>query len=308
MKAYLYLARAEARDIKFNPGLRRKVIKASANPAAAKKRKHKKNIGLYLKLRLGQGMSDGGDYGRMVEASQNYYGELIERYNWNDIIMNGSTVFKEKSAEIGYLFKKWAVALELGHIARNFRMENVVYQYHARQQGIWDRGFTVVPFLLNVYYKVLHYSPGKSLLRKPFSIDAVLSAGAGLYKGKYKENYDQEEINAFSNFHDYSDESKQTTFGFHAGVALEVNITSHWSLMVETRYRVVSFNQMYGQGIYYSTSRQYPYEGDLYYSTDEYYNRSFFNLGPTGDPRQTEQQAKLNLNGFSLNVGIRFNI
>jgi tetratricopeptide (TPR) repeat protein len=305
-KALRYLTLAETKNIKINPRLKRKVYNAVTNPRAAKRRKY--NAGLYLKLRLGQGMMDGGDYGRITEASQNYYGGLIERYNWDNITMSGGTVFKEQAAEIGYLFKKWGFALEWGRISRNFRVENAIYQYHARQEGIWDREFIAVPFLLNVYYRILHVSPGKSLFSKPFSIDAVILAGAGLYKGTYKENYDQQDIGAFSIFHDYSDESKQNTIGFHAGAAVEFNITSHWTLFVETRYRFVSFKNMYGRGVYTSSSSRFDYQGELYYVTDEYYNRSFFNLGPTGDLRHTEQKAELNLNGFSLNVGIRFNL
>lgn len=305
-KAYRYSVLAETRDIKINPRLKRRVEKAAADPAAAKRKK--RNIGLFLKLRLGPGLMDGGDFGRMVDNTRQYYGELIGRYNWNDITMTGGSVFKEKSAEMGYQFKRLAVAVELGQISSNFRVENAVYQYHAHQEGVWDCKFSAVPVLLNVYYKLLHYSPARSLFSKAMSIDAVLLAGAGIYKGKYSENYERENEEIYSPIRNFSDESKQNTWGFHAGAALEFNLWSHLSVFVESRYRYVSFDDMYGRGEYFGIASRYPYQGELYYVKDEYYNRSFFNLGPTGEIRYSDEKARLSLSGFSISFGIRLSI
>jgi len=304
-KAFYYSNLAEMNGIKVDAKLKAKIVNAFGKLESGKKKR--KKIGLYLKIRGGAGFLDGGDYNNFIESSRDYYGNLIEQYNWTDVSMTESPFFKEIGAEIGYSFNRFAVALELGYMSKNYRVENVIYQYHYHQEGRWDNTFVARPVLLNIYFKLLDYSFKKDSFHHPFSIKAYLTGGGGIYLGKHKEAYNQEETDRFSYVADFSQESTEKSFGFHIGATVDFNISPHWTVFVESRYRFVSFKNMSGNGIYGSSTSPMEYEGDLLYVTDEYYNRSWFNLGPTGNIRHSERKAELNLNGMTLHFGIKFN-
>jgi len=306
MKAYNYLIKAEAVGIKFKRRFRQNVILAASNPKSFQKRNSGR--GFFLGLHYGRGTMAGGNFGDMVDNATAYYTMKIEQFNWENISMKEDAAFTEWSATLGYGFKKWGFALETGRISKKFHVDNAVYDYHIHQEGTWDQTFSAVPVLFNVYYKLFRYAPGDAMFQKNISIDARLLVGAGWYKGRYSGNYDQNETPLPSFIHDFSDVSKQTSLGFHTGVSLNVNVSTRWSLILETRYRFVSFNQMKGKGAY--STDQYirlGYEGDLNYVTDKNNGPSFFDLGGGLLNRYIAQSARLNLDGFTMNVGIRYN-
>lgn len=301
-KAFYYSNLAEMNGVTMESKLKKKILKGFGRMERGGKIGPRKKIGVYVKLRGGAGFADGGDFERFIDASTRYYNDMIGRYNWTDVTLTESPFYKELGAEIGYTFKRFAVGLEVGSVSKNVRVENAVYQYHFRQTGLWENTLSARSILLNVYYKLLKSSPSA-----PPALNAYLTGGGGMYYGRLKEFYDQQETERFHYIKDFSNESTGNSLGFHVGAGIDWNISRSLSVSVEGRYRFVAFDGMRGTGEYGSSIPKYEYEGDLLYVTDEAYGRSWFNLGSTGEIRVSEREAELNLKGFSLYLGIQYN-
>ncbi|MGD8540305.1 MAG: outer membrane beta-barrel protein, partial [Candidatus Aminicenantes bacterium] len=120
----------------------------------------------------------------------------------------------------------------------------------------WDemstRTYTLraIPILLNLYYSI-------PLGNK---ISIILNLGSGYYFGSFERSSDYEggsEYEEESSYcldylyeYSYSGVEKETanaaTFGFHGGIGIDINLTSHIGLIIEARGRMVNFKDWEG--------------------------------------------------------------
>ena len=99
-KASEYIIRAESKDLKMDPKVKKKVVVAlQSYRLGGKKKKKTKGSGPYLKIYYGAGFLDSGDFDRMIEVSENYYENLIYTYNWQDVSTSTSFFFHELPRE-----------------------------------------------------------------------------------------------------------------------------------------------------------------------------------------------------------------
>ncbi len=249
------------------------------------KSKYKKG-GLYLKLYGGANVLNGGDFSHMIRNN--------ERNNENLLSTKKLPFYTDFGGELGYDFGRMGVAVEVGHISKNFyaiRDDNEFY-------GGWDHTFSAVPVLLNLYLKITQSS----------SINAYLTGGGGIYFGKYNEKWTWEYKTYENGIQIGAEKSTGKNLGFHLGATLEFNISKKILLFAQSRLRFVSFKHMVGNGQIYIDYLRYMtyYGGDLYYVSDTdgmssgFYFVSNINLNDAG------RKAVLKMNGLALTFGIKF--
>jgi hypothetical protein len=250
------------------------------------KSRYKKG-GLYLKLYGGANFLNGGDFSDLVRTT--------ERNNDDFLSTGKSPFYSDFGGELGYDFGKIALAVEVGRISRNFhavRDDDNLY-------GDWDCTFYTVPLLLNVYLKII-----KSSL-----FTACLTAGGGIYFGKYNENW-KWEYQAYENsFQTGIEKSSGKQVGFHLGGMVEFPISKNLNLFIQGRLRFVSIKNMDGKGQITIDHLSYVtyYGGDLYYvsaidgAPSDFYFVTDINENDAG------KRARLKMNGLALTCGIKFN-
>ncbi len=188
---------------------------------------------------------NGGDFSRLIETNELNNEDLSET--------SKSPFYKGFGGELGYDFGKVAVALEVGSISRNFNALLDDENFY----GNWDRTFTAVPVLLNLYFRVMDSS----------SMAVYFTGGGGIYFGKYLEKWRWEYKSYEHSFQTGFEKSTGKKFGFHMGGAVEFNISKRVLFFLQARLRLVSFKNMYGKGQYSIAPLGVTgvYEGDLYY-------------------------------------------
>lgn len=266
---------------------KKKVPLYKSGPLSKLKYKYKRK-GLYLKIYGGANVLNGGDFRHLIKTNELNNEDLSET--------NKSPFYKGFGGELGYDFGKVAVAVEVGSISKRFnaRVDDNIFHGH------WDRTFSALPVLLNLYLKVMDYS----------FVNASLFGGGGIYFGKYSEKWKWEYKSYENSFQTGFEKSTGKRIGFHLGGSVEFNITKKLLFFLQTRFRVVSFKNIYGKGEYsidhLGVTRVY--EGDLYYIISTESALSGFYIGSDYNRYAASgEKATLKMNGLTLTVGIKFN-
>lgn len=204
-----------------------------------------------------------------------------------------------------------------------------------------EHKLTAIPVTVNTYFFIpvtskaelfitggVGYYFGKLKYNTPYQYDWDLQADYYLDDGTYLFSL---EYDNYSEEGTYTYEAECKKIGFHAGIGIDIMLYSNISLVVEGNYRYVNFKDWNGNGkeewswyeewkwsdeldIYYdSDSGSESWKEKIWYweyddsDTGERYKRIFLlDEKPEADAeRKNVRQAKINLNGFSLRVGIK---
>jgi hypothetical protein len=254
---------------------------------------------LYLKLKANGIFAQGGDFGDFISLKENYLTELDELANF-DVSLTKDSFFQGYGGEIGIEVKNYQVGIGVDYLVKTFSVD---YQYRAinsdlEEKYIWECNFSVLPIHLFIRYKIL---------RSKF-LNASFTLGEGVYIIKYKE---EAEV-TFNNhptltYNNSYIKANKANLGFHFGVTLDFNISKNIALSVDAAYRLVKFDEIEGEDFYQDDTQEIQTENDLYYKTNESTGDAKFGIGKYNPPRNNwdESQATFNLNGFSLNIGLK---
>jgi opacity protein-like surface antigen len=287
---------------------------------------------------------NGGDLNNDIREFHKFISNLNGVPGWSanldlaemDYVLNfgGELVYQIKN--------NFGVGIGTEYLARTVE-EPANYDYSDSTEYWWGTGFDhfnevnthsytlkAIPILLNLYY----FIP----LGKKTSIS--LNLGTGYYFGSYKHSsdfdgsseYKEESWYYLDYLYDYSytgvreDTTNATTFGFHGGIGIDFNLTSHIGIIIEARGRIVNFKDWEGDYFYEESWEEFEWL--------ETYERIFFDLGSeqekeTGklwlisftdrttdsdyktinvfdeEPEISLRQAEINLNGITLRAGIK---
>ncbi len=249
------------------------------------------NRGLYLKINGGTSFLNGGDFNHLVRTHK--------RHNQGLAKTTVLPFFIGFAGELGYDFKKIAVGIEVGNISRHFSafLEDETFI------GDWDRTFSAVPVLLNVYFK---------LSRSP-SLNLYLNGGGGVYFGKYRETWNWRYRVQANRHQEGSEQSTGTCFGFHLGGGLEFNVSKRIFFFAQVRLRAARFDDMYGEGIYLVQEpgelETFAYEGDLYYLKSIQNGLTDLFPGTEYDKNlHSGEKALLQMSGLTFTLGIKLRL
>lgn len=239
--------------------------------------------GFYVKLGGTAGFFDAGDFTRLIDNNK--------RTGKNLVKIIESPFFLGIGGELGYRFGRLAVGIESGTISGSFdaRRDDVVFR------GKWNRTFSAVPLLLNLYVTLIDTS----------FADVYLTGGSGIYFGRYQETWTWNYTSRPGTTQNGLETGTANSFGFHAGGGVEFRIAKGVHFFVQGRYCFVSFREMVGRGkvidnFEFPTS-YYDYEGDLYYWDPGEGGAADFVIGPGSGG----SKAVLSLKGLSLSAGFR---
>lgn len=297
-------------------------------------------------IRLTGGVSfiNGGDLNTDIRESHRNLSNLngVPGYSASLDLNEMNYVFNF-GGELVYQFKNnFGVGIGTEYLARTVEGPgNIVYSDSTEYW--WGTGFDLftqvltysytlkaIPILLNLYYWIP--------LGEKTSI--CLNLGTGYYFGSLKHSYD------FNGSSEYKEESwyyldylynysytgvrehttNAATFGFHGGIGIDLNLTSHIGIIIEARGRIVNFKDWEGDFLYEENWEEYEWL--------ETYERIFFDSGleqekETGklwlisfndkttdsdyktisvfdeEPDIGVRRAEINLNGITLRAGIK---
>lgn len=244
--------------------------------------------GLYIRVNGGAGFLHGGDFNHLIDINEN-------SEDYSDV--NKLPYFRDFSAEIGWDFGKLTVAVEAGRIDKYF---NVILD-ERRFSGNWDRSFTAIPILANLYYKLTDSN----------TLNIFLNAGGGVYIGKYQDRWKWKYTDYPDSCQTGVDTAEQLRVGAHLGGALQLNITKKLSLFFHARYRFVSFMGLDGNGSYTIDHDNFTksYNGLLFYLVDDNSGEALasgFVLGYRFDRYlYNGKKAIISLNGPSVTLGLK---
>jgi opacity protein-like surface antigen len=297
-------------------------------------------------IRLTGGLStiDGGDLNADIREFHKFTSHLngnpVYSANLNLDEMNYAFNF---GGELVYNIKnRFSIGLGTEYLTRTvegpFSLDYSTSINHWWGTGIegWNetstRMYTVraIPILLNLYYSIP--------LGNKTSI--ILNLGSGYYFGSFERSsdyeggseYEEESWYYLDYLYEYSysgveeETANAATFGFHGGVGIDINLTSHIGLIIEARGKMVNFKDWEGdyrdrwnweesewletQGIIFGDNGSeldkhsgklwlISYEDEL---TNENYERAVIF---EEKPEIALRQAEINLNGITARAGIK---
>jgi hypothetical protein len=247
--------------------------------------------GFYLKIDGGTGFLNGGDFNHLVRTHESHNQDLAKT-----TVLPFFTGF---TGELGYDFKRIALGIEVGHISRHFS----AYLEDETFVGDWDRTFSAVPVLLNVYFK----------LSKSPSLNFYLNGGGGVYFGKYLETWYWRYRVQANRHQEGTEKSTGNGYGFHLGGGVEFNVSERIFLFARVRLQAVRFDDMYGEGVYLVQQpgelERFAYEGDLYYlkSIQDGLTDLFTGTGYDKN-RYSGEKALMQMSGLTFSLGIKFRL
>ncbi len=187
-----------------------------------------------------------------------------------------------------------------------------------------------IPILLNLYC-FIPWGEKKSIF---------LNFGTGYYFGSFKHKsdfngtseYREESWYYWDYLYNYSytgvneDTTNATTFGFHGGIGIDYNLTSHIGIIIEARGRIVNFKDWEGDQLYEQNWEEFEWletQERIFYdlgsdqeketgklwlisfndkTTDSDYEQIYLS---DEEPEISLRQAEINLNGITLRAGIK---
>ncbi len=262
-----------------------------------------KRARLYIKVYGGGLMSNGGDFGHFIDQANAHYTDLDTRDPRYDITLTETSYFSDFGGEIGLEVGKHAVGLSAGYMAKDFTIDSQYQAQHLPIQETYQRKYTfsAIPIFLFIHYRVIDHS----LIRAYFSL------GTGVYVGRLEDNQAKTLIKGPNqSFVTQIIKGNRSALAGHVGVSIDVKIFKHLALTIDAGYRLAKFEEIKGELLVENSDGSTLTEGTLYYGYDDENVRiqpGFEVIDPEAEePVETESlPAVLNLNGFSLKVGIK---
>ena len=251
---------------------------------------------LYIKFKGIGSLADGGHYNDFVERSEIFFNGVNDQPGYT-VSVTTTPYFRGYGGEIGLETPRYGVGISVGYIEKNFHLD---YHYENAETGfvenyIRDHTFSAVPLFLFIHYRVINTS----------FLKGYLTLGEGVYLATYKDNLEQTFENGELTFANGSVTGRKNHLGFHAGVTFDFTIFRNLALFVEAGYRFVRFKEIEAEDFYENDNEQLTSEGILYYRANDRTGETRLAVGEAGGIFWDELPAVLDLNGFSLNVGIK---
>lgn len=252
----------------------------------------------YIKFNGIGSLSDGGDFGDFVDRNETYFTALNNASDSYTISLTKPPYFRGYSGEIGFDTNKFAVGISAGYIEKTFHID---YHYASDTSAFVDNYtrdhiFSAVPIFLFVHYKIINTR----------FLTTYLTIGEGVYLAKYRDNRIETYENYSLTFANSYIESKKNSLGFHIGATIDLNISANLALSIEAAYRLTTFKEMIAESYYEDDNQQVKAQDDFYYWINNRTDQGRFEVGdPGGRAFWDGLPTELNLNGFSLSVGIK---
>ncbi|MCP5046456.1 MAG: PorT family protein [bacterium] len=254
----------------------------------------------YIKIKGIGSQSDGGFYGDFTDLNEIYFNELNDSSAGYDIALNTTPVFRGYGGEIGFETGRYAIGISGGYLERNFQVD---FLYTEADTGVENRytrdhRFSAIPVFLFIHYKLIDTR----------FLNAFLTLGEGVYLATYRDDLVQTFKNSDLDSVTSYVESKHNQLGFHLGASFDFKISRNLALFVDAAYRWVRFREMEAKDFYTNNTLTEPLEteGDFYYWTNTNTGEARFVVGEDSNRGFWVQvPAELDLNGFSLSVGIK---
>jgi hypothetical protein len=242
--------------------------------------------------------SSGGDFGDFVDRNHLYLNELSRTDEKYDITTVKDSFFKGFSGEVGIEVEKYAAGISVGYIGRKYDIESHFEAATSDLEEDYTRSysFSAVPIFFYIHYKVVN----SRFLKAFFTI------GEGVYLATYKDDRAITFENSDRTFVDSYVKARKNHLGFHAGVSLDFNITRNLALFVDAGYRLVSFKEIKADEYYEDDFEQeFNEDQEFYYGISRITEDGRLTAGPGIGIFWDELPAEFNMNGFSLNVGVK---
>jgi hypothetical protein len=262
------------------------------------KAKKSKKPRFYIKMKGSAAFSKGGDFGDFVDRNDLYFNGLNSTDDRYDITAVKDSFFRGFSGEVGIEVDKYAAGISVGYLARTFDIESHFESADSDYVEDYTRNysFSAVPIFFYIHYKVVNSR----------FLKAFLTIGEGVYLATYKDERAMTFENSNKTFADSYVKARKNHLGFHAGVSLDFNITRNLALFVDAGYRLVNFKEIKADEYYEDDFEQELNEDqEFYYGISRITEEGRFTAGEGGGTFWDELPAELNMNGFSLNVGLK---
>jgi hypothetical protein len=250
----------------------------------------------YITLKGMGSLSGGGNFGDFVDINEPYFTNLNSSSASYRISVTNPSYFRGYGGEIGFDANKFAVGISAGYIEKTFHID-----YHHENDAIEnytrDHTFSAIPIFLFVHYKIINTR----------LLTAFLTIGEGVYLARYRDDLAHTlETTKIVNTTSYV-ESKKNSLGFHIGATIDLNISANLALSIEAGYRLTKFKEMIAENYKNVDGTETEEEGDLYYWFNRHTEEAQLRIGPPEEDRLfiDGEPAVLNLNGFSLSIGIK---
>ena len=241
-------------------------------------------------------LSSGGNFGDFTDFNEPYFTNLNNSPENHMVSVTNPAYFRGYGGEIGFDANKFAVGISAGYIEKTFHID-----YHHEADAIEnytrDHTFSAIPIFLFVHYKIIDTR----------MLTAFLTIGEGVYLAKYRDDLAHTlETNKIVNTTTYL-ESKKNSLGFHIGATIDLNISANLALSIAAGYRLTNFKEMIAESYKDVDGTETVEEGDFYYWFNRHTEEAQFRIGPPEEDRVfiDGEPAVLNLNGFSLSIGIK---
>jgi hypothetical protein len=252
----------------------------------------------YIKFKGMGSLSGGGDFGDFLDRNETYFTDLNNISDSYTISVTRPPYFRGYGCEIGFDANKFALGISAGYIEKTFHID-----YHNESETsdfvdnyTRDHTFSAIPIFLFVHYKIIDTR----------LLTTFLTIGEGVYVARYRDERVQTYENYSLTFANSYIESKKNSLGFHIGATIDLNISANLALSIEAAYRLTTFKEMTAESYFEDDDQQVEDEGDFYYWINNRTDQSRFEVGDPGDRLFWEGlPTELNLNGFSLSVGIK---
>jgi len=252
----------------------------------------------YIKFKGIGSLSGGGDFGDFADRNETYFTALNNTSDSYTISVTRPSYFRGYGGEIGIDTKRFAVGISAGYIEKNFHID---YHYASDTSAFVDDytidyTFSAIPIFLFVHYKLIDTR----------FLTTYLTIGEGVYLARYRDDRTETYENYSLTFANSYIESKKNSLGFHIGATIDLNISSNLALSIEAAYRLTTFKEMIAESYYEDDNQQVEAEGDFYYWINNRTYQGRFEVGDPGDRAFWDGlPTELNLNGFSLSIGIK---
>jgi opacity protein-like surface antigen len=235
---------------------------------------------------------------------------------------------------------KFAIGIGVGYLSKTTKGESLIDYYYS-YWNYYEEAMSLdasanhsymlraVPITLNLYY----------FAQLSKSISVFFSGGIGYYLGEaeYEESYDASLVESWWDMFYFesrdeltangtiSEKVSATAVGFQGGIGFQFNFSRNFGVLTEITGRFVNFKNWEGDyshnwsweevlwdeetdfSIFDSGAEQEVESGKLWYFTyeDDLTNNSYKRIGVRTDKPETSiREAEINLNGFSLRIGI----
>jgi len=270
--------------------------------------------GFKFKLTGGYGTISVGDYNTYGEDMEKFlddYSSLIEQLGWS---VSREGEFKkmnwglEFEGEAILTLGTFGIGGGFGYLRRGKETEMSI--------SVSEAGFTMGGTIKPTFSIISLHSSFYFFVPIPPPLNIYLYAGPALYRGKITSTMTEYERE--TGWVDWSEESEleatATSFGFHGGVGLEIDIASNIAFFIEGKGRYAKLSGWEGEVTY--TERENggswteSLDGTIYFYEEEmlpgrwYSTVEMDDSKPSGAWARNVEEFSVNLTGFSLRAGI----